>query len=161
MSQHHIDTPQYEVIVGWDRLLKYFFGTVFDKAKKDPDHEVVFATLELPEGGVQTVEELATVLQPYLRLPNELLECLEEDRVNNRCRQTLGCAGRAAIATGSQLAIRYAAQETCEIQQLAFVHSQNPERHPGGLFCFLIPDLGSGNRHLFTEGPQQVVKNPD
>jgi hypothetical protein len=84
MSQHYIDTPQFEVIVGWDRPLQYFFGTVFTKAKKDTDHEVVFATLELPEGGVQTVEELANVLQSYLRLPDELLKCLEEDRVNNR-----------------------------------------------------------------------------
>jgi hypothetical protein len=54
------------------------------KRKRTPIHEVGFATLELPGGGVQTVEELANVLQPYLRLPDELLKCLEEDRVNNR-----------------------------------------------------------------------------
>ena len=84
MSQHHIDTPQYEVIVGWDRPLQYFFGTVFAKTKKDTDREVVFATLELPGGGVQTVEGLAKGLQSYVRLPDELLNCLEEDRLNDR-----------------------------------------------------------------------------
>jgi hypothetical protein len=83
MSQHYIDTPQYEVVVGWDRPLQYFFGTVFDK-KKAPSHEVVFATLELPGGGIDTVERLSDVLRPYLSLPDDLLNCLEEDRLNDR-----------------------------------------------------------------------------
>ena len=83
MSQHHIDTPQYEAVVGWDRPLQYFFGTVFDK-KKEAHHEVVFTTSDLPGGGTGTVEELADAMRAYLNLPDELLDSLEEDRLNNR-----------------------------------------------------------------------------
>ena len=84
MSQHYVATPQYEVIVGWDRPLQYFFGTVFDKAVKATDAKVVFATLDLPGGGVPSVEELAKVLSPYLQLPDDLLRCLREDGAVNR-----------------------------------------------------------------------------
>jgi hypothetical protein len=53
MSQHHILTKQYEILIGWDRPLRYFFGTVWDKAQLDSDDEgIVFATLSLP-GGVR------------------------------------------------------------------------------------------------------------
>jgi hypothetical protein len=81
MSQHHIDSPQYEIIVGWDRPLQYFFATVFDK---ESGQKVVFTTLELPGGGARTIEQLSDVLRTYLNMPDELLNCLEEDRVNNR-----------------------------------------------------------------------------
>jgi hypothetical protein len=80
MSQHIISTNQYEIFVGWDRPLLYFFGTVRQKS----DGEIVFATLTMPEGGVGTVAELAHLLTPYIELPNSIRERLEGDRELNR-----------------------------------------------------------------------------
>jgi hypothetical protein len=85
MSQHHILTKQYEILIGWDRPLRYFFGTVWDKAPLDSDDErIVFATLSLPGGGVSTVTELARLLRPYVELPPHLIAALSEDRRVNR-----------------------------------------------------------------------------
>ena len=85
MSQHHILTKQYEILIGWDRPLRYFFGTVWDKVPLDSDDErIVFATLSLPGGGVSTVAELASLLGPYIELPAELITALSEDREVNR-----------------------------------------------------------------------------
>ena len=86
MSQHHILTKQYEILIGWDRPLQYFFGTVWDKAQLDNDDEmgIVFATLSLPEGGVGTVAELARLLRPYVELPPHVIAALSEDQRVNR-----------------------------------------------------------------------------
>jgi len=86
MSQHHILTKQYEILIGWDRPLQYFFGTVWDKARLDNDDEmgIVFATLSLPEGGVGTVAELARLLHPYIELPPLVKAALSEDKQVNR-----------------------------------------------------------------------------
>jgi hypothetical protein len=85
MSQHHILTKQYEILVGWDRPLRYFFGTVRDKAQLDSDDDgIVFTTLSLPGGGVGTVAELASLLRPYVELPSHLMAALAEDQTVNR-----------------------------------------------------------------------------
>jgi len=85
MSQHHISTSKYEILVGWDRPLQYFFGTVWDKAKEHEDEEgIVFATLNLPKGGVDSVAELAFLLRPYVELPDAIREALLEDCKFNR-----------------------------------------------------------------------------
>ena len=78
MSQHYISIKQNDVLVGWDRPLQYFFGTVRKKG------EIVFSTLELHEGGVATVAELAQVLSPYIELPEEIKDALREDQAVNR-----------------------------------------------------------------------------
>ena|SRR5579872_3754035 len=83
MSQHHISTEEYVVVVGWDRPLRQFFGTVWNKAKLDNEH-VVFTTLDLPDGGVETVEEITTVLKPFVELPGAILRALMEDQALNR-----------------------------------------------------------------------------
>ncbi len=85
MSQHHILTKQYEILIGWDRPLQYFFGTVWDKTQPDRHGEgIVFATLSLPGGGVGTVAELARLLRPYVELPPDLIAALSEDQAVNR-----------------------------------------------------------------------------
>jgi hypothetical protein len=85
MSQHHILTKKYEVLIGWDRPLQYFFGTVWDKARLDNEEMgIVFATLSLPEGGVGTVAELARLLHPYVELPPPVKAALLEDKQVNR-----------------------------------------------------------------------------
>jgi len=86
MSQHHILSKQYEILIGWDSPLQYFFGTVWDKAQLDNDDEIwiVFATLSLPEGGVGTVAELSRLLQPYVELPPHVIAALSEDQRVNR-----------------------------------------------------------------------------
>ena len=53
MSQHHISTKRYKILIGWDKPLQYFFGTVWDKAQADQhDDGVVFTTLSLPGDAV-------------------------------------------------------------------------------------------------------------
>ena len=84
MSQHYISTKQFEILVGWDRPLQYFFGTVRRKSKKITDDGIVFATLHLPEGGVGTAAELAKLLAPYIELPDDIRESLLEDQMLNR-----------------------------------------------------------------------------
>ena len=86
MSQHHILTKQYDILIGWDRPLRYFFGTVWDKTQLDRDDEegIVFATLSLPGGGVGSVAELAKLLRPYIELPPHLISALSEDQRVNR-----------------------------------------------------------------------------
>ena len=84
MSQHYISTKQYEILVGWDRPLQYFFGTVRAKSKNNAGDGIVFATLNLPEGGVSTVAELAKLLAPYIELPEDIRETLLIDRSLNR-----------------------------------------------------------------------------
>jgi hypothetical protein len=86
MSQHHILIKQYEILVGWDRPLQYFFGTVWDKTQSDKHDEVgiVFATISLPGGGVGTVAELARLLRPYVELPPLVIGALSEDQRVNR-----------------------------------------------------------------------------
>jgi len=84
MSQHYISTKQFEALVGWDRPLQYFFGTVWQKSKKNSDDGIVFATLHLPEGGVGTAAELAKLLAPHIELPDEIRETLLEDQMLNR-----------------------------------------------------------------------------
>ena len=85
MSQHHISTKQYEILIGWDRPLQYFFGTVWDKTQPDRhDEGIVFATLSLPRGGVGTIAELARLLRPYVELPIHVIAALAEDQAVNR-----------------------------------------------------------------------------
>jgi hypothetical protein len=85
MSQHHILTNQYEILIGWDRPLQYFFGTVWDKTHLDNEEMgIVFATISLPEGGVGTVAELARLLQPYVELPPHIVAALSEDERRDR-----------------------------------------------------------------------------
>jgi hypothetical protein len=85
MSQHHIWTKKYEILIGWDKPLQYFFGTVWDKAQANQDNdEVVFTTLSLPGGGVGTIEELARLLRPYVELPSHITAALAEDQAVNR-----------------------------------------------------------------------------
>ena len=84
MSQHYISTKQFEALVGWDRPLQYFFGTVWQKSKRNADDGIVFATLHLPEGGVGTAAELAKLLAPYIELPDDIRETLLEDQMLNR-----------------------------------------------------------------------------
>jgi hypothetical protein len=49
MSQHHISTKRYKILIGWDKPLQYFFGTVWDKAQLDQHYDgVVFTTLNQP-----------------------------------------------------------------------------------------------------------------
>ncbi len=84
MSQHFISTKQYEILVGWDRPLQYFFGTVWRKSRNGTDDGVVFATLNLPEGGVGTIAELAKLLAPYIELPEDIRQSLLGDQELNR-----------------------------------------------------------------------------
>ncbi|SRR6266478_2472578 len=85
MSQHHILTKQYDILVGWDKPLQHFFGTVWDKAPLDSDEEgIVFATLSLPKGGVATVAEHERLLRPYVELPLHIIAALWEDQAVNR-----------------------------------------------------------------------------
>ena len=83
MSQHYISTTQYEVLVGWDRPLKHFFGTVWNKARMDNEN-IVFATLSLPGGGTNAITELVKVLQPFAELLEPILKELIEDQELNR-----------------------------------------------------------------------------
>jgi hypothetical protein len=85
MSQHHILTKRYDILIGWDRPLQYFFGTVWDKAHLDSDDEgIVFATLSLPGGGVSTIAELSRLLRSYIELPPRITAVLAEDQAVNR-----------------------------------------------------------------------------
>jgi hypothetical protein len=85
MSQHHISTKQYRILIGWDRPLQYFFGTVWEKAQPDQhDEGIVFTTLSLPGGSVGTIAELARLLRPYVELPPHLMAALTEDQAVNR-----------------------------------------------------------------------------
>jgi hypothetical protein len=85
MSQHHILTKQYKILIGWDRPLQYFFGTVWDKTPPDRhDEGIVFATLSLSGGGVSTIAELARLLRPYVELPLHIRAALAEDQAVNR-----------------------------------------------------------------------------
>ena len=84
MSQHYISTTQYDILLGWDRPLQYFFGTVWNKSRESTDERIVFSTLELPGGGVATVAELARVLSPYFELPGVIRDALIQDHVANR-----------------------------------------------------------------------------
>jgi len=49
----------------------------------------VFATLDLPKGGVDSVAELTNLLHPYVELPDAIREALLED-----CKFNRGNAGR-------------------------------------------------------------------
>jgi hypothetical protein len=85
MSQHHISTKRYRILIGWDRPLQYFFGTVWEKAQSDQhDGGVVLSTLSLPGGGASTIAELARLLRPYVELPPHLMAALTEDQAVNR-----------------------------------------------------------------------------
>ena len=84
MSQHYVTMGKYIMLVGWDRPLQYFFGTVWDPCKGDAHEGMLFSTLHLPGGGVQTVEELARLLRLYLELPSEVRNALIEDQAQNR-----------------------------------------------------------------------------
>ena len=85
MSQHHISNKRYKILIGWDRPLQYFFGTVWEKAQSDQhDDGVVFTTLSLPGGGASTIAELARLLRPYVELPPYLMAALTEDQAVNR-----------------------------------------------------------------------------
>ena len=85
MSQHHILTKQYEILIGWDRPLQYFFGTVWDKTQPDShDERIVFAILSLPGGGVGTIATLARLLHPYVELTLHIRAALAEDQAVNR-----------------------------------------------------------------------------
>lgn len=84
MSQHHISTKQYKILIGWDRPLQYFFGTVWENARPDkPDEGILFTTLSLPGGGVGTIAELAILLRPFVELPPHLIAALTEDSAVN------------------------------------------------------------------------------
>jgi hypothetical protein len=85
MSQHHISTKRYKILIGWDKPLQYFFGTVWDKAQADQhDDGVVFTTLSLPGGGAGTIAELAKLLRPYVELSPHIVAALTEDQAVNR-----------------------------------------------------------------------------
>ena len=85
MSQHHVSTSRYKIVVGWDRPLQYFFGTVWEKTPSDADDgKVLFTTLSLSKGGVDTIAELVKLLQPYVELPAHLMAALTEDQTANR-----------------------------------------------------------------------------
>ena len=85
MSQHHISTKQYKILIGWDRPLQYFFGNVLKTAQPDKDdEEMLFTTLSLPGGGVGTIAELARLLRQYVELPPHLMAALTEDQAVNR-----------------------------------------------------------------------------
>jgi hypothetical protein len=83
MSQHHISTKQYKILIGWDRPLQYFFGNVWKKSQPDEDdEEMLFTTLSLPGGGVGTIAELAKLLRPYVQLPPNIMATLTEDQAH-------------------------------------------------------------------------------
>lgn len=85
MSQHHISTKRYKILIGWDTPLQYFFGNVWTKSEPDKnDGEMLFTTLSLPGGGVGTIAELARLLRQYVELPLHVTAALAEDQAVNR-----------------------------------------------------------------------------
>lgn len=109
MSRHVIPAinPTHEVVVGWDKGMSTFFGTVTDPDLErrasdagdrvaeavaagrtpDPEDEKLSMTETIllwvgasRVGEVQTVEELAGELAEYAEIPDEVREQLRRDR---------------------------------------------------------------------------------
>lgn len=81
MSRYELvpDDPDLLLTVGWDPVLQTYFAHVVHPAIGRPPRDVLLLWVGTVAGQIQTVEVLATHLEPYITLAEELRQQLMQD----------------------------------------------------------------------------------